>query len=79
MKKKALFLVNLSTVYMCYSNVINEPYKFFYLKITGETKMTQNMNMNSEQTLTISQSGCCFAKTLWHFCGAHRCLERANS
>ena len=48
MKKKALFLVNLSTVYMCYSKltlkgtspVTNEPYKFFYLKITGETKMT---------------------------------------
>ena len=60
---------------MCYSKLtlkgaspVNEPYKFFYLKVTGETKMTQNMNMNSEQTLTISQ--CCFAKTLWHFCGA---------
>ena len=48
---------------MCYSTltfkgtspVINEPYKFFYLKVTGETKMRQNMEMNFEQTLTISQ------------------------
>ena len=39
---------------MCYSKltfkgtspVINEPYKFFYLKVTGETKMRQNMDMN---------------------------------
>ena len=36
------------------SPVINEPYKFFYLKVTGETKMRQT-NMNFEQTLTISQ------------------------
>ena len=50
-------------MYMCYSKltfkraspVINEPYKFFYLKNTGETKMRQNMDMNFEQTLTISQ------------------------
>ena len=48
---------------MCYSKltfkgtspVINEPYKFFDLKVTGETKMRQNMDMNFEQTLTISQ------------------------
>ena len=41
---------------MCYSKltfkgaspVINEPYKFFYLKVTGETKMRQNMDMNFE-------------------------------
>ena len=37
------------------SPVVNEPYKFFYLKVTGETKMRQNMDMNFEQTLTISQ------------------------
>ena len=43
-----------AAVYMCYSTltfkgtspVINEPYKFFYLKVTGETKMRQNMDMN---------------------------------
>ena len=48
---------------MCYSKltlkgtspVINERYKFSYLKVTGETKMRQNMDMNFEQTLTISQ------------------------
>ena len=48
---------------MCYSKltfkgtspVINEPYKFFYLKVTGETKMRQNMDMNFEQTSTIPQ------------------------
>ena len=48
---------------MCYSKltfkgtspVINEPYKFFYLKVTGETKMRQNMDMNFEQTSTILQ------------------------
>ena len=46
---------------MCYSKltlkgtspVINERYKFSYLKVTGETKMTQNMDINFEQTLTI--------------------------
>ena len=46
---------------MCYSKltfkgaspIINEPYKFFYLKVSGETKMRQNMDMNFEQTLTI--------------------------
>ena len=48
---------------MCYSKltfkgtspVINEPYKFSYLKVTGETKMRQNMDMNFEQTSTIPQ------------------------
>ena len=48
---------------MCYSKltlkgtspVINERHKFSYLKVTGETKMRQNMDMNFEQTLTISQ------------------------
>ena len=48
---------------MCYSKltfkgaspVINEPYKFFYLKVSDEKKMRQNMDMNFEQTLTISQ------------------------
>ena len=48
---------------MCYSKltfkgtspVINETYKYFYLKVTGETKMRKNMDMNFEQTLTISQ------------------------
>ena len=46
---------------MCYSKltlkgtslVINERYKFSYLKVTGETKMTQNMDINFEPTLTI--------------------------
>ena len=38
-----------------YSPVINEPYKFFYWKVTGETKMRQNMDMNCEQTSTISK------------------------
>ena len=50
---------------MCYSKltlkgtslVINERYKFSYLKVTGETKMTQNMDINFEQTLTI----------FWHY------------
>ena len=39
---------------MCYSKltfkgtspVINEPYKFFNLKVTGETKMRQNTDIN---------------------------------
>ena len=47
---------------MCYSKltfkgtspVINEPYKFFYLKVTGETKMTKH-GYEFERTLTISQ------------------------
>ena len=63
---------------MCYSKltfegtspVINEPYKFFYLKVTGETKMRQNMDMNLEQTLT-SYFSVLFPQSLWHFCGAH--------
>ena len=48
--------------WLCYSKltlkgtspVINERHKFSYLKVTGETKMRQNMDMNFEQTLTIS-------------------------
>ena len=71
--------------WLCYSKltlkgtspVINERHKFSYLKVTGETKMRQNMDMNFEQTLTIIFS-VLFPQSLWHFCGAHK-TEKMNA
>ena len=61
---------------MCYSKltfkgaspVINEPYKFFYLKVSGEKK--NETKHGYEFWTNIDYFSVFFSQSLWHFCGA---------